>query len=149
MSKQDLVKIYQAKKAYLQLGRNKDQMYDKVFATFEMNAPGASSKIQFDVLIELDEAHPGYGIYYGCRIKNIKKGFVIPSVWCNSIVPDLESILAKVNLPADLDVVDGEIWAFSVRLNDDEPANKAREGVCTIIKYFQQKLQSYGLTRLP
>lgn len=147
MSKQNLARIYQAKRDYLQLTHSKDKMYNNVFAKYEMRT--SSLKFLFDVLIEFDEAHPEYGIYYGCRIKGVKKGFGLPTVWCDSIVPDLESILAKVNLPADLDVVDGEIWAFSVRLNDDEPANKAREGVCTIIKYFQQKLQSYGLTRLP
>lgn len=35
MSKQDLANIYQAKKKYLQLSNSKDQMYNKVFATYE------------------------------------------------------------------------------------------------------------------
>ena len=149
MSKQDLIKKYQAKKEYLKLSHSKDQMYNKVFATYEMVITSSSSlKFEFDVLIEFDEFRPGYGIYYGCRIKNVKSNFKLPSNW-GLIVTDLESILAKVNLPADWDVNDGEIWAFSVRLNDDEPANKAREGVCTIIKYLQQNLSKYNLKRVP
>ena len=145
MSKQNLARIYQAKRDYLQLTCSKGQMFNKVFATFKMSV--CSPQIQFDVLIEFDESHPEYGMYYGCRIKNVGVNYTISPVW-KSIVPELESILAKVNLPADLDVVDGEIWAFSVRLNDDEPANKAREGVCTIIKYFRQNLHKYGLTQI-
>lgn len=149
MSKQDLIKKYQAKKEYLQLSHSKDQMYNKVFATYEMVITSSSSlKIEFDVLIEFDEFRPEYGIYYGCRIKNVKSNFTLPPIW-DSIVTDLESILAKVNLPADWNVNDGEIWAFSVRLNDDEPANEAREGVCTIIEYLQQNLSKYNLNRVP
>ena len=117
MSKQDLIKKYQAKKEYLQLSHSKDQMYNKVFATYEMVITSSSSlKFEFDVLIEFDEFRPEYGIYYGCRIKNVKSNFTLPPIW-DSIVTDLESILAKVNLPADWNVNDGEIWAFSVRLN--------------------------------
>ena len=149
MSKQDLANIYQAKKKYLQLSNSKDQIFNKVFATYKIVSTSSSSlKYEFDVLIEFYESRPGYGIYYGCRIKNVKSNFTLPSIW-NSIVTDLESILAKVNLPADWNVNDGEIWAFSVRLNDDEPANKAREGVCTIIEYLQQNLSKYNLTRVP
>lgn len=150
MSKQDLIKKYQAKKEYLQLSHSKDQMYNKVFATYEMVITSSSSslKFEFDVLIEFDEFRPEYGIYYGCRIKNVKSNFTLPSIW-DLIVTDLESILVKVNLPADWDVNDSEIWAFSVRLNDDEPANKAREGVCTIIEYLQQNLSNYNLKRVP
>ncbi len=149
MSKQDLANIYQAKKKYLQLSNSKDQIFNKVFATYKIVSTSSSSlKYEFDVLIEFDESRSGYGIYYGCRIKNVKSNFKLPSIW-GSIVTDLESILAKVNLPADWDVNDGEIWAFSVRLNDDEPANKAREGVCTIIKYLQQNLSKYNLKRVP
>lgn len=150
MSKQDLIKKYQAKKEYLQLSHSKDQMYNKVFATYEemVITSSTSLKFEFDVLIEFDEFRPEYGIYYGCRIKNVKSNFTLPSIW-NSIVTDLESILAKVNLPADWNVNDGEIWAFSVRLNDDEPANEAREGVCTIIEYLQQNLLKYNLNRVP
>lgn len=150
MSKQDLIKKYQAKKEYLQLSHSKDQMYNKVFATYEMVITSSSSslKFEFDVLIEFDEFRPEYGIYYECRIKNVKSNFTLPPIW-DSIVTDLESILAKVNLPADWNVNDGEIWAFSVRLNDDEPANEAREGVCTIIEYLQQNLSKYNLNRVP
>lgn len=149
MSKQDLIKKYQAKKEYLQLSHSKDQMYNKVFATYEMVITSSSSlKFEFDVLIEFDEFRPEYGIYYGCRIKNVKSNFTLPPIW-DSIVTDLESILAKVNLPADWNVNDGEIWAFSVRLNDDEPANEAREGLCTIIEYLQQNLSKYNLNRVP
>lgn len=149
MSKQDLIKKYQAKKEYLQLSHSKDQMYNKVFATYEMVITSSSSlKFEFDVLIEFDEFRPEYGIYYGCRIKNVKSNFTLPSIW-DLIVTDLESILAKVNLPADWNVNDGEIWAFSVRLNDDEPANKAKEGVCTIIEYLRQNLSKYNLTIVP
>ena len=149
MSKQDLIKKYQAKKEYLQLSHSKDQMYNKVFATYEIVITSSSSlKFEFDVLIEFDEFRPEYGIYYGCRIKNVKSNFTLPPIW-DSIVTDLESILAKVNLPADWNVNDGEIWAFSVRLNDDEPANEAREGVCTIIEYLQQNLSKYNLNRVP
>ena len=67
MSKQDLANIYQAKKKYLQLSNSKDQMYNKVFATYEM-ANTFSLKLEFDVLIKFDESRPGYGIYYGYRI---------------------------------------------------------------------------------
>lgn len=146
MSKQNLAKIYKAKKKYLQLSNSKDQIFNKVFATYKVST--SSLKYEFDVLIEFDESRPGYGIYYGCRIKNVKSNFTLPSIW-NSIVTDLESILAKVNLPADWDVNDSEIWAFSVRLNDDEPANEAREGVYTIIEYLQQNLSIYNLNRVP
>lgn len=146
MSKQNLANIYQAKKKYLQLSNSKDQIFNKVFATYKVST--SSLKYEFDVLIEFDESRPGYGIYYGCRIKNVKSNFMLPSIW-NLIVTDLESILAKVNLPADWDVNDSEIWAFSVRLNDDEPANEAREGVYTIIEYLQQNLSIYNLNRVP
>lgn len=43
MSKQDLIKKYQAKKEYLQLSHSKDQMYNKVFATYEMVITSSSS----------------------------------------------------------------------------------------------------------
>lgn len=97
MSKQDLIKKYQAKKEYLQLSHSKDQMYNKVFATYEMVITSSSSslKFEFDVLIEFDEFRPEYGIYYGCRIKNVKSNFTLPPIW-DSIVTDLESILAKL-----------------------------------------------------
>lgn len=73
MSKQDLANIYQAKKKYLQLSNSKDQMYNKVFATYEMVITSSSSlKFEFDVLIEFDEFRPEYGIYYGCRIPQIR-----------------------------------------------------------------------------
>lgn len=61
MSKQDLANIYQAKKKYLQLSNSKDQIFNKVFATYKIVST-SSLKYEFDVLIEFDESRPGYGI---------------------------------------------------------------------------------------
>ena len=63
MSKQNLANIYQAKKKYLQLSNSKDQIFNKVFATYKIVS--TSLKYDFDVLIEFDESRPGYVKYYG------------------------------------------------------------------------------------
>ena len=57
MSKQNLANIYQAKKKYLQLSNSKDQIFNKVFATYKIVS--TSLKYEFDVLIEFDEFRPG------------------------------------------------------------------------------------------
>lgn len=46
----------------MQLSHSKDQMYNKVFATYEemVITSSTSLKFEFDVLIEFDEFRPEY-----------------------------------------------------------------------------------------